>query len=286
MLSALIDQSSPRNVDLPGPTARANKVLGWDTSGFNISMVNVVAGTLDPDAANINYHSGVVPDVPRSVAARLRERISIKDFGTQVGEGIQANDDAALLAAIQYINGLTTSSIALYYPAGIYNHGPCPAVLVKSDTAIIGDGAATIMFHGTANGSVWLAMGNSLLTSANATRRVTVEGLTFDCSPSVPGAMLFRLDNNSESWFRELRLLNTDTFMQLGSSPFTAGAFLTNVVDCSGGSRNTGFPMFRLQSGGGLFISCCTFQNSVSGPSISTGNTFIYSTVVTFTLVR
>src|SRR5262245_48247135 len=109
MLSALLDPSSPRNVSLPQASGRQNKVLGWDSSGFNFAMLDVVSGALIPDSASINYVG--VPGFPgtRSVENRLRERISIKDFGSQVGEGIQANDDAAFAAAITYINGLTTS---------------------------------------------------------------------------------------------------------------------------------------------------------------------------------
>src|SRR5215467_10001614 len=81
MESALLVPDSPRNVEIPQASGRQNKVLGWDSSGFQLAMFDVVAGAISPDAQAINYVG--VPGFlgTRSVENRLRERISIKDFG-------------------------------------------------------------------------------------------------------------------------------------------------------------------------------------------------------------
>src|SRR5262245_933157 len=100
MVSPLIDPESPRNVQLPAAISRQNKVLGWDSSGFLPTMVEVVAGGMVPDSANLNYVG--VPGFlgTRSVQDRLRERISIKDFGSQVGQGFENSDTDAFNSAI------------------------------------------------------------------------------------------------------------------------------------------------------------------------------------------
>lgn len=285
MLSALIDPVAARNVMLPDPAARANKVLGWDVTGFDFDMISVVAGELVPNAGNIAYIGVPSIGISRSVENRLRERLSIKDFGTGVGVGNQTADDAALAAAITYINGLSTNSITLFYPDGIYVHGPCAVKLLKESTTIQGNASSVISFKGT---GPWLIIGNSAAAQSAAVARFRLDGLNFDFSTATSGAILARLDNTTDSWFSNLRLKKADTFLQVGPSTGNAGAFNTNVVNCSGTSRNFGRPLFNLKFGGGLFLTNLNFAVDFSPSSRPTaqGNHFLNSSVVSFTRVR
>lgn len=66
-------------------------------------------------AGLVGFQQGGPGAVARTAQAKLRDTVSVKDFGA-VGDGV-ANDTAAINAALAYTY---TRSISLYFPAGIY----------------------------------------------------------------------------------------------------------------------------------------------------------------------
>jgi len=89
------------------------------TAGLNVGDL-VQFSTATPvapnatSAANVSYTQGSAGSVTTNVQTKLRETISVKDFGA-VGDGI-TNDTAAIQAAIA---GISTETI-LYFPVGTY----------------------------------------------------------------------------------------------------------------------------------------------------------------------
>jgi hypothetical protein len=118
MLVQQIDEVGDRSLQFPAsdpaasPTipiasTRANKFLSFNASGLPVATVGVDA-SLD---VFIQAGSGAVP---RSVNDKLRDMVSVKDFGV-VGDGV-ADDRAALLLARDYA---ISSGKGLWCPSGM-----------------------------------------------------------------------------------------------------------------------------------------------------------------------
>lgn len=73
------------------------------------------------DASTVNYSPAGTGAVDTSVQAKLRESVSVKDFGA-VGDGV-TDDTAAIQAAIDYTKtfSATQNEVGLLWPAGNYN---------------------------------------------------------------------------------------------------------------------------------------------------------------------
>lgn len=168
----LTDTGSPA-MTLPVKTTRASKVLGFDASGnpaisassitqmdAAVSVINTIAASTSGNAGSVVYTPAGFGAVPTTVQTKLREFISVKDFGA-VGNGV-ANDTAAIQAAINaaiYNNSSSSANglkAVVYLPAGIYLcSGPLHLGYGTSFTSVTlqGDGIrynAEAAFNGTA----------------------------------------------------------------------------------------------------------------------------------------
>lgn len=95
---------------------RANSVLGFDASG-NAAVYDPSSAVTE--ASNVNFLQAGTGAVSRTVQARLRETISVKDFGA-VGDGV-TDDTAAIQAALDYAyNGGASPARAVFMPSGDY----------------------------------------------------------------------------------------------------------------------------------------------------------------------
>jgi len=109
---------------LPAIASRAGKVLGFDAGG-DPAMVDV-AGTTDPSlrsdlaassgASLVGYLPAGAGEVPTTIQAKLRESVSVRDFGA-VGDGV-TDDTAAFQTAVNY--GSAGSRFELTIPPGVY----------------------------------------------------------------------------------------------------------------------------------------------------------------------
>lgn len=271
MRSGLIVPDSPRNMELPLAASRANRVLGFDAVG-NINLVDVTPpAQIIPNAGNIDYRafdSGLV----RSVQERLRERISIKDFGAGVGQGNQAADDAALLAAVNYINAQTgTTALTLYYPDGTYFHGPCPQALTRGRFTIAGTSPSGTVIYFLGPGT-WLQVHGPTVIPA-LLDNVAIGNIHLEGGLSAGTFKILSLRRTFGVLIQNVTWTGMDTLVDLGvKTDSTQGAFRTTIRDCSGVSRNEGVPLININWVSGLTISNVNaLANTGGGPGALDG---------------
>lgn len=103
----------------------------------------------DPtNAADITYDPAGIGATPRSVQAKLRDVVSVKDFGA-VGDGV-TNDSSAINAAYTYAEAAGGSEV--YWPPGTYftgsgtiTCGPLSATNAAADAVLLYTGTGTAM---------------------------------------------------------------------------------------------------------------------------------------------
>ena len=89
-------------------------------------------------ASLIGYNEGGTSAVGRSVASKLQETVSVKDFGAK-GDGA-TNDSAAIQAAINAVSAANGGIV--FVPTGVYNLGTAsPAISITSYVQLIGEGS-------------------------------------------------------------------------------------------------------------------------------------------------
>ena len=109
----------------------------------NINLVQLKATSIgEADSASVTYIPAGTGAVQTSVQSKLRETVSVKDFGA-VGDGV-TDDTAAIQAALTYAtpsSSATFTSVggnAVYFPAGKYRF--TGAILIPEWVNLIGDG--------------------------------------------------------------------------------------------------------------------------------------------------
>ena len=101
------------------------------------------------DASQVNYDQGSTGFASRTVASKLQEFVSVKDFGA-VGDGSTDNTPAfnALLAAAA---ASSLTSLTVYFPSGTYYFNSQPNdISVK--LKIVGDGVGATLLYRNFNG--------------------------------------------------------------------------------------------------------------------------------------
>jgi len=129
-----LDEVDSIQMELPSAADRANKVLSFDGSG------NVLASPYaDISAAtSIAFTQQGTGAVARTVADKLYEVVSVKDFGA-TGDGV-TDDSAAIQAAIDAVGSLGS----VYFPYGTYL---CKEINLDCDMDM--DAGAILLFSGT-----------------------------------------------------------------------------------------------------------------------------------------
>ncbi len=97
---------------LPDPAPR--RALVWNEAGDALTTSEVEVDNLTSE--QVSYLPAGTGAVSRTVRAKLRETVSVADFGA-VGDGV-TDDTAAFLAAIDYAASL--GGAAIHVPAGVY----------------------------------------------------------------------------------------------------------------------------------------------------------------------
>ncbi|CAB4164202.1 Pectate lyase superfamily protein [uncultured Caudovirales phage] len=114
----------------PASTLTGSEIVPIVQSG---TTVRTTVANMGPVGSFTQSGTGAVTT---TVQAKLRETVSVKDFGA-VGDGV-TDDTAAIQAAITACGGASGKSV--YFPAGDYYISA--AISVPNYTRIIGDGAA------------------------------------------------------------------------------------------------------------------------------------------------
>jgi hypothetical protein len=111
-------------------TSTDTTLATWD----NITGIN---GTgITSNASNVQYDPAGTGAVSTTVQAKLRETVSVKDFGA-TGDG-STDDTTAISNAITYVS---TNGGAVYFPAGVYLTS-ASLVIDAPNVTLYGDGAS------------------------------------------------------------------------------------------------------------------------------------------------
>jgi len=149
-LKSAITDSTSLNMSLPTSQIRSNKLLGFSNSGEPIASSTTVAqvdaavqsfvNATGNNAASIIYNPAGTGAVAATVQSKLRETVSVKDFGA-VGNGV-TDDTAAIQAAIDYLSPLGGT---LHIPKGAYivsdANSDNACLVVTAPIQFVGDGA-------------------------------------------------------------------------------------------------------------------------------------------------
>lgn len=122
------DHETPGSSELPARSIRRNKALGFDGDG------NPVAVSLAGSMAMPDYTVSGIGSVERSVSDKVRESVSVKDFGA-VGDGI-TDDTIALQNALSAHDSITIPS-GSYLISGTLEMGNFKALTGLGQKSII-----------------------------------------------------------------------------------------------------------------------------------------------------
>jgi hypothetical protein len=123
-LQAPVTDDPSLDMSLPSSASRLGKYLAFDANGEPTASAgtgNDSALRTDLTATNgaslVNYLQSGTGAVARTVQARLRDWVSVKDFGAL---GDDANDDTAEIQAA--LDSLATNGGTCFFPHGTYRH--------------------------------------------------------------------------------------------------------------------------------------------------------------------
>jgi hypothetical protein len=171
------------SAQLPASSARAGKYLGFDGSGLPV----VADGPATPySAGDVSYLASGSGATLRSVATKLQDAVSVKDFGA-VGDGV-ANDTTALQAALTAGTGKS-----VYFPSGSY-----------AINAALSVPAGTVVFSESATVTQSTAATNAFTLAGDG---ITIEGLTI-VGPNSGAGSAVRADSRNNVVVRDCRVQN------------------------------------------------------------------------------
>lgn len=157
-------------------------------------LSNVVIAGLN--AADVQYDPAGIGAVSTTVQLKLRENVSVKDFGA-VGDGV-ADDTAAVQAAIAFF---ATTRGTVYFPSGVYLVSA--TINVPAGIRLLGESQGETVFGTPVRGSQILYLGTGIAVSIDGAlagiEHMVVRG---NAAAVGPTGILINGDGNAvESWF-------------------------------------------------------------------------------------
>ena len=152
-LKAPLSDGTP-NMEMPNSTNRASKFLAFDGNGLPIAASGTGADTaLRTDLGNqtvaqagaslVGFRATAAGSVGRTVLDKLRDVVSVKDFGA-VGDGT-TDDTTAITAAIA---GVSVGGV-LFFPAGTYR--TTSTITVQKNISWIMEGGSVLNYVTASN---------------------------------------------------------------------------------------------------------------------------------------
>jgi len=144
-------------------TSAAVTIATYDNvtgNGSGIATGIYAAFAASSGSSLVGYIQGSTGAVATTVQAKLRQIVSVKDFGA-VGDGV-ANDTSAIQAAINAINSIGGGQV--YFPSGTYKTG---ALTMYEDIAIQGAGTGQTIITPNSSGIVIFSLVKAVATYVN-----------------------------------------------------------------------------------------------------------------------
>ncbi|WP_313338510.1 glycosyl hydrolase family 28-related protein [Stutzerimonas nitrititolerans] len=198
--SLRVAETDPEPARIPPVVQRAGKLLAFDADGNPTAALPVAdssTGLRQELAAAggsslVGFSQGSTGAVPRTVSARLKDLVSVKDFGAK-GDGV-TDDTASIQAAISHARAISGATV--YFPArnpSKYYKITAPLV-IDGSIKLLGDGpnAVVIMAVGMAAGSYLLDLN---FVAEDVAEQFEITGLTLRTDNGLPNAV--RLHNAS-----------------------------------------------------------------------------------------
>ena len=219
-----------------------------------IEVVKLQAEELGSTTANlITYTPAGTGAVDTTVQAKLRETVSVKDFGA-VGDGV-TDDTAAIQAAINV-------AAKIIVPAGTYK--VTNTLALKDNTTFQGDGVGlTIINYGS---SAALSDGAIILLDGADNAYVSDLSMTHTLSASgVSGIKVIGASYNVKLERLDVSGFSTNFFLD-GAEGAVAGKLTRcSVTQCCGHDTHSGYGI-RVQNTDSLLIQDCNFySNTLDG---------------------
>lgn len=189
-------------------------------------------------ASKVGYTPAGVGATARTVQAKLRESISVKDFGA-VGDGV-TDDTAAVHAAIDFAK---SNRASVFFPAGIYRvtSGYTQSV-AYADVRLYGEGSTreTNVSSIVPSGShirLDSTEPNSFFYRQNARHHLQVENLVFSCAQNVLDRKFFRFSSTGANHtFNNLNFESVEKPICYEPGCYFQSSSITNVQFRSSGT--------------------------------------------------
>lgn len=245
---------------LPIVSVRANNMAAFTAGGdltntdFSTNDVRTLvnsysSGSAVSDASAITYTPAGTGAVATNVQAKLRETVSVKDFGA-CGDGV-TDDTAAIQAAIDSLASSRGGTV--YVPAGVYKISS--TIEMKSYVRMIGEYGETAYGGDTADAGTelsWFGSSSDVMISFFNARMFTFKGFVLEGnSNSDLTGILLDSDNTpsgSQNEFLEFSIRDCKIGVQWGTSGIAGGSYAND------GTRFSGFTIWSSVSGSVGFV--------------------------------
>lgn len=144
--------------------------------------------------------------VARSIQSKLRDTISVKDFGA-VGDG-STDDTAAIQAAVAAATG-TITGFKIYFPVGVYKISATIDIGAKQNMFLIGDGSNTTVIQPTSGVTTVFKFGDLAGTSYQG-----INDLHIACV-NATSCIAITVENVNSFWCNGITITNADIGIQI-----------------------------------------------------------------------